>query len=474
MTKINKQRRGIFLGGSIALILIGIVLVLVFGKSDMMKIEETAPGQWVVLPQKDLNTKAIRLGIFNTFAWDRESAEQWREGLEKINQRLQKLSAGYHLELEMSAGRLESPEDLDTLQVMPDIVLGYGVMIPEAEMENAFLDLMPYLKSSALSDIYKKRSETYWVSRREATGMYNLASYSGDRCKAVKVNVTKCGEIGYTVPELTEPIGLSVWEREFEAIYRANGNKPFIYFSNMIRESVGELTGILQDCFSYSQTSIYSGLNFDGYEAVFPYNEAVKEQLMCYQKWAEKGYITEDYEQALIEFVSAGQKNPYEYVIEINENESGEILENTIAIFPIQGEPLYRTIDRMYLRSIVCAITKEGANPELAMELFCMMNADEEIRAEMQSLDMLGQAMRYEDQESIPDQIFNIGLKELSLDITPIRQEVERINRIAVKYAPRFRLAYYDRWIENYDQMIKEMYENGAQTIVDEVNRQLK
>jgi len=103
-----------------------------------------------------------------------------------------------------------------------------------------------------------------------------------------------------------------------------------------------------------------------------------------------------------------------------------------------------------------------------------MMNADEEIRAEMQSLDMLGQAMRYEDQESIPDQIFNIGLKELSLDITPIRQEVERINRIAVKYAPRFRLAYYDRWIENYDQMIKEMYENGAQTIVDEVNRQLK
>lgn len=461
------------LGAGAGFIIISAILVLILCKSDMMKVEQTAQGHWLVTAKDQLDTKPIRVGIFNTSAWNQEAAEEWREGLEEINRRLQKLEKGYHLELEMSAGRLESPQDLYTLEKVPDMVLAYGVLISEEEMESVFLELTPYLQSSSLESIYAKRSDAYWQSKVEAGGIYNLSNNSVGSCQAVNVDITKCREIGYEVPKIAEPMELSAWEAEFEKIYQANERKPFIYFGKGWIEGTGQIKGILLDCRSQGQIRIYSGLDFDGEEAVFPYNEALKEKLALYQKWAEKGYLTEDWLESLIQFESAVQKEPYEYVEKVLTGARPEDAEEHImAVFPIKGEPFIRIIDRSYFRAKVCGVAKEGENPETAMEIFSLMNTDPVIKKEAQKLNLISDVV-YDDQEQVPDQILNIGLKELSLDLNPVSQEVAAINRIINKYEPRFKLAYYDQWLVYYDQMIKELYENGAQEIVDEVNQQL-
>lgn len=470
----NKKRMGALLGAGAGLIIVSIILVLTIYKPDMMKAEQTEQGRWVVIPTGPLDTKPIKLSILDPFAWNQEMAEEWKEGLERINRRLQKLGKEYHLELEMSPGRLESPQDLYTLEEIPDIVLAYGVLIPEAEMGDVFLELTPYLESLALESISMKRTNAYWKSKAEADGIYNLSINNTDSCHAVHVNITKCREIGYEVPDVENSMELSAWEAEFEKIYQVNGNKPFICFETSRSETAEQVKGILLGCRPQGETSIYSGLDFDGQGAIFPYNKALKEILTLYQSWAEKGYLTEDWEQCLIQFRSAEQKTPYEYVEQVMTGpEPEDIEENIIAVLPIKGDLLYRRLNRSYFRAMFCGIAKEGMNHELAMEVLSLMNTDSEMQAGIQACGLLGQSVVYDDQEQIPDQVLDIGLKELSLDLAPVRQEVAAVNRVISKYEPRFRLAYYEQWLEYYDQMIEEMYENGAQIIVDEVNHQL-
>lgn len=473
--KKKKQKQKLWILAGIGVL--GIIIIAAkFMADNSIKMEagKTVQGTWMIIPEKKTNTDPVKIGVFDVFEWQQKDVDEWKKGIEIINQRLQKLGKEYHLEVEICVGRLESADDLQILQDPPDIVLGVGVLIPETEMQNIFLELTPYLESSALNDIYKKRSDDYWLSKTETEGLFNLASNDTGACRAVKLNEMKCEEIGYDLPGMEDAIDIATWEKEFEKIYQMNGNKPFIYWENSLVEAAEGVNTILDTLMPIKQPSIYSGLSFDGQSAVFPYNEELKKELLQQQSWAEKGFLTEEYSEALVLYSWGKHKTPYEETYEEMGTTAEEIIKRKMMTFPVMGEPFCRVINRYHLRSALCAILKEGTYLEQAMEVLSMINVDAKMREGIPQNSVLGQSMIYSDEEQIPDCMINMGLKELGLNLAPVREECEKVNRVITKYYPCFKLANYEQWMESYDQMVKEMYENGAQIIVDEVNKQWK
>lgn len=445
---------------------------------------------------------------------DIEEAEMQEEAANKY---LREKEKNYRIDFQMiSKSSFENAEALDSY----DIVYSFEFDYSTQELSHLFLDLSGELQQGGeLQPLYESMPDTYWETLKINDSIYSTVRFNPVVRSAIIIDKSAMESLGLSLPNHTGAKSLKEWKEYFEAIFEANGGKPFLVNPFITGREDIEITPFMKgfSWFDHFQlVAPHLGISYEepelGVQCIYESSYA-REVLDIWNEYAEKQYVLcyslEEYQtlfemelKDIVPMVTIG----WSYQNEVTEIENGIYaypLQDTCYAIPqyaaIESGSLYQVLvpkNAPHLYTTFQFMNDMATDVELS-KVICERAVESEydyswcvLTPAAGSIDGVGTRRFYDDPVE--------GLKNLersygSLKQTPASGFVfdtsslqDTIEAIKATVDPKTQnpfaeLAYgelgFQGWLQNEEKIqeyIDELYNAGLQTLIDAANEQLK
>lgn len=435
---------------------------------------------------------------------------------EVVNKYFDEQEKTYRIDFEvLSKSNFEELEILDSY----DMVYGFEFDYSMKELSQLFLDLSSELRpGGGLQALYESMPDTYWETLKINDSIYSTVRFNPVVRSAIIIDKSAMESLGLSLPNHTGAKSLKEWKEYFEAIFEANGGKPFLVNPFITGREDIEITPFMKgfSWFDHFQlVAPHLGISYEepelGVQCIYESSYA-REVLDIWNEYAEKQYVLcyslEEYQtlfemelKDIVPMVTIG----WSYQNEVTE------IENGIYAYPLQDTcyaiPQYAAIESGRLYQVL--IPKNAPHLYTTFQFMNDMATDVElskviceraVESEYDyswcvltpaagSIDGVGTRYFYDDPvEGLKNLERSYGsLKQTPapgfvFDTSSLQDTIEAIKAIVDPKTqnPFAELAYgelgFQGWLQNEEKIqeyIDELYNAGLQTLIDAANEQL-
>lgn len=214
---------------------------------------------------------------------------------EVVNKYFDEQEKTYRIDFEvLSKSNFEELEILDSY----DMVYGFEFDYSMKELSQLFLDLSSELRpGGGLQALYESMPDTYWETLKINDSIYSTVRFNPVVRSAIIIDKSAMESLGLSLPNHTGAKSLKEWKEYFEAIFEANGGKPFLVNPFITGREDIEITPFMKgfSWFDHFQlVAPHLGISYEepelGVQCIYESSYA-REVLDIWNEYAEKQYV---------------------------------------------------------------------------------------------------------------------------------------------------------------------------------------